>query len=243
MTVLNMIVAKQLKDFKKEVDKIIEKDGLKKDEAIFNVLRDYIKQSERILFEGDGYSQAWEAEAAKRKLSNYKTTPEALKVLKSKKTIALFEEMGVLNERELEAKYEVELEQYVMKILIEAGVLGNLTMNHVVPAALKYQQELVQVIKGLKDIYDEDYKKYAREPMDLLDEISANINKVSALVKKLRKDIGKLDNKDLEEKAQMLAHKIKPGFDKIRQHADRLEMIIDDEIWPLTKYREMLFIR
>jgi len=243
MMILNMIVAKQLRDFKKEVDAIIKKDGLKKDEAVFNVLREYIKQSERILFEGDGYSREWEKEAEKRGLSNLKTTPEALQALKSKKAVELFEEMGVLNEREVEAKYEVELEQYVMKILIEAGVLGDLTMNHIVPAALKYQQELVQVIKGLKDIYDKDYKKYAREPMHLLDEISDNIAKVSELVRKMRKDLDKLEDKNLEEKAKKLAHKIKPEFDKIRAYTDRLEMMVDDEIWPLTKYREMLFIR
>ncbi len=243
MTVLNMIVAKQLISFKKEVDAIIEKDHLKKDEAIFNVLREYIKQSERILFEGDGYSEAWAKEAKKRGLSNLKTTPDALKALKSKKAISLFEEMNVLNERELEAKYEVELEQYVMKILIEAGVLSDLTMNHVVPAALKYQQELVQVIKGFKDIYGKEFKKYTQEPMYLLDEISSAVTKVSELVRKLRKDIDKLEAKSLEEKADKLAHKIKPEFDKIRNYTDKLEAMVDDEIWPLTKYREMLFIR
>ncbi len=243
MMVLNMIVAKQLQMFKKEVDEIISTKGLKKDEAIFNVLREYIKQSERILFEGDGYSKAWEKEAAKRGLSNYKTTPEALQILKDPETIALFEEMQVLNKRELEAKYEVELEQYVMKILIEAGVLGDLTMNHVVPAALKYQQELVQVIKGLKDIYGKQYEKYAREPMFLLDEVADAIAKVSELVRKMRKNIEKLERFDLDHKANYLANQIKPEFDKIRNFTDKLEMMIDDEIWPLTKYREMLFIR
>ena len=243
MMVLNMIVAKQLKEFKKQVDAIIKKDGLKKDEAIFNVLRDYINQSERILFEGDGYSKAWEKEAGKRGLSNFKTTPEALQALISDKAIALFDEMKVLNKREVEAKYEVELEQYVMKILIEAGVLGDLTMNHIVPAALKYQQELVQVIKGLKEIYENDYKKFAKEPLQLLNELSESIAKVSELVRKLRKNISKLDEMELEKKASVLARKIKPEFDKIRYYTDRLEMMIDDEIWPLTKYREMLFIR
>jgi glutamine synthetase len=243
MMILNMIVAKQLKNFKKEVDTVIKNNGLKKDEAIFNVLRDYIKQSERILFEGDGYSKTWEKEAEKRGLSNLKTTPEALKSLIAKESIALFEEMNVLNRREVEAKYEVELEQYTMKILIEAGVLGDLTMNHVVPAALKYQQELVQVIKGLKEIYNKDYKTYAKEPLQLLNELSESIAKVSELVRKLRKNISKLNDMDLEKKASVLAHKIKPEFDKIRRYTDQLEMMIDDEIWPLTKYREMLFIR
>ncbi len=243
MTVLNMIVAKQLMDFKQKVDTIIAQEKLKKDEAIFNVLREYIKDSKRILFEGDGYGKAWEKEAAKRGLSNAKTTPDALKVYKTKEAQSIFNETGVLSPRELEAKYEVELEQYVMKVLIEAGVLADMTMNHVVPAALKYQQELVKTLKGLKDIDEKNFKKLAKEPLIILEQLSETTNKVSDLVRKLRKDIAQLDNKDLETKAERLAHYIKPQFDKIRACTDRLEMMIDDEIWPLTKYREMLFIR
>ena len=243
MTILNMIVANQLKAFKEEVDAIIEKDNLKKDEAIFNVLREYIKQSERILFEGDGYSKAWEKEALKRGLSNAKNTPEALKVYKEQNVKKIFESTGVLNERELKAKYEVELEQYTMKILIEAGVLADLTMNHVIPAAIKYQKELVKVVKGLKDIEPESYKTLAQEPLQILNELSENISKVSGLVRNLRKELNKLEKDDLEIKADKLAKKIKPEFDKIRNYTDRLEMMIDDEIWPLTKYREMLFVR
>lgn len=243
MTVLNMIVAKQLEDFKKEVDHIIEKDKLKKDEAIFNVLREYIKQSERILFEGDGYSKAWEKEAVKRGLSNAKTTPDALKAYKTAKARQIFEETGVLKARELAAKYEVELEQYVMKMQIEAGVLADMTMNHVVPAAIKYQQELVKIIKGFKNIDEKQYKTLAKEPLELLNELSETTNKVSDLIRHLRKDLQKLEKNDLEKQADTLAHNIKPEFDKIRKHIDRLEMMIDDEIWPLTKYREMLFIR
>ncbi len=242
MTILNMIVGHQLKIFKTEVDELIEK-GLKKDEAIFNVLREYIKQSAKVLFEGDGYSKEWEEEAKKRGLSNLKSTPEALKVYQKKEVKELFEKTGVLNSRELEAKYEVEMEQYVIKLTIEAGVLGDLTMNHIVPAAIKYQQELVNVIKGLKDIYDKDFKKYAEEPLYLLDKISAHISKVSELVRKLRKDINNLDNYDLDKKADLIVQKIKPQLLKIRKHTDALEMMIDDEIWPLTKYREMLFVR
>jgi len=243
MTVLNMIVAKQLREFKKDVDKIIEKNGLKKDEAIFNVLREYIKQSERILFEGDGYSKEWEKQAVKRGLSNAKTTPDALKAYKTEKAKKIFAETGVLNERELEAKYEVELEQYVMKVSIEAGVLADLTMNHVVPAALKYQQELIKVVKGMKDLFPDTYQKTAQEPIRILNDLNDAIGKASDLVRKLRKDLDKLQKDDLETQAAKMAHKIKPEFDKIRKYADRLEMMIDDEIWPLTKYREMLFTR
>ncbi len=242
MTILNMIVGHQLKIFKTEVDELINK-GLKKDEAIFNVLREYIKQSNKILFEGDGYSKEWEKEAKKRGLSNLKSTPEALKVYQKKEVKELFEKTGVLNPRELEAKYEVEMEQYVIKLTIEAGVLGDLTMNHIVPAAIKYQQELVNVIKGLKDIYDKDFKKYAEEPLYLLDKISAHISKVSELVRKLRKEMDGMDAYDLDKKADLIVQKIKPQLVKIRKHTDALEMMIDDEIWPLTKYREMLFVR
>ncbi len=242
MTILNMIVGHQLKLFKAEVDKLIKK-GLKKDEAIFNILREYIKQSEKILFEKDGYSKDWEKEAKKRGLSNHKTTPEALKVYKKKESKKIFKETGVLNNRELEAKYEVELEQYVIKIMIEAGVLSDLTMNHIVPAAIKYQQELVNVIKGLKEIYEKDYKKFASEPLYLLDKLSNHIAKVSELTRKLRKELEQIEKYDLDKKAEILANRIKPQFDSIRKHTDAMEMMIDDEIWPLTKYREMLFVR
>lgn len=243
MTVLNMIVAKQLKEFKKEVDALIAKKKLNKDEAIFNVLREYIKHSERILFEGDGYGKAWEKEAKKRGLSNLKTTPEALKAMVSKKSKTVFQEMSVLSERELEAKYEVQLEQYVMKILIEAGVLSDLSMNHVVPAATKYQQELINVVKGLKEIYGANYKKMAKEQLTSLDELSIHLQKVVELVRSLRKKIEKIESENLEKKAHLLAYEIKPDFDRIKEHNDALEMMIDDELWPLTKYREMLFTR
>ena len=243
MTVLNMIVAKQLQAFKKEVDAIIAKKTVKKEEAIFIVLRKYIKQSEPVLFEKDGYSAAWEKEAEKRGLSNLKTTPEALAVLKSKKAIKVFEDMQVMSSREVLARHEVELEQYVMKILIEAGMLGDLTMNHVVPVAVKYQQELANAVKNLKDIYGKGYKKYAKESLYLLDEVSDAMAKASEMVRKLRKDIETLENVDLEAKAMKLAKDIKPQFDEIRVYTDKLEMMIDDEKWPLVKYREMLFIR
>ncbi len=242
MTVLNMIVGKQLFNFKEEVDKLIDQ-GLKKDEAIFNILREYIKKSERILFEGDGYSKEWEEEAERRGLSNFKSTPDALKVYTKREVKEIFKKTGVLNERELEAKYEVELEQYVHKLKIEAGVLGDLTMNHIVPAAIKYQQELVNLIKGFKDIYGKDFKKHGAEPLYLLDKISGHISKVSEQVRKMRKDVESLEKEDLEKQADLLAHKIKPQFDKIRKHTDSLEMMVDDEIWPLTKYRELLFIK
>src|SRR5690606_11100207 len=151
MTVLNTIMAKRLTEFKKEVDFLIEKKDMKKDDAIFNVIREYIKKSKNILFEGNGYSEAWEKEAKKRNLCNNKTTPEALKARMSKKALELFDEMGVMNSVEAKARYEIEMEEYIMRIQIESRVLGDVARNHVVPTAVKYQSLLVENVKGLKE--------------------------------------------------------------------------------------------
>ena len=188
MTTLNTIVAKQLKDFKNEVDALIEKKDLKKDEAIFNVLREYIKQTKTILFEGDGYSEAWEKEAKKRGLSNHKTTPQALKAKVSKKAIALFGEMGVMNHVEVESRYEIELEEYVKKIQIEGRVLGDIARNHVVPTAIKYQNVLIENVKGLKEIFGKDFEKIAKEQISLIKEISEHIEGINSKVEKMTEE-------------------------------------------------------
>ena len=244
MTVLNTIVAKQLKDFKIEVDTLIKKDGLKKDSAIFNVLREYIKKSERILFEGNGYGEEWEKEAKKRGLSNNKTTPTALKAKVSKKTIALFEEMEVMSKVESEARYEIEMEEYLMRIQIEGRVLGDLARNHVVPTAIKYQTALIANAQGLKDLFGKDFKSIAKEQLDLIKTISEHITAIKSKTKKMieaRKKANKID--DVEKKALAYCDKVKPFFDEIRYHCDKLEIMVDDELWPLSKYREMLFTR
>ncbi|WP_103863564.1 glutamine synthetase III [Aquimarina sp. I32.4] len=244
MTILNTIVAKQLVDFKIEVDALIDKKGLKKDEAIFNVLREYIKQSKNILFEGNGYGEEWEKEAKKRGLSNNKTTPEALKAKISKKNVKLFEEMGVMNKIEAEARYEIEVEEYVMRIQIEGRVLGDIARNHVIPTAIRYQNMLINNVSGLKELYGKDFKKYAKEQMEIIEEISEHIGKINTKVNEMteaRKKANKLD--DLEKKASSYCDKVKPLFDEIRYSCDKLELLIDDELWPLTKYRELLFTR
>ena len=244
MTVLNTIVAKQLKDFKIEVDTLIKEDGLKKDSAIFNVLREYIKKSERILFEGNGYGEEWEKEAKKRGLSNNKTTPTALKAKVSKKTIALFEEMEVMSKVESEARYEIEMEEYLMRIQIEGRVLGDLARNHVVPTAIKYQTALITNAQGLKDLFGKDFKSIAKEQLDLIKVISEHITAIKSKTKKMidaRKKANKID--DVEKKALAYCNKVKPFFDEIRYHCDKLEIMVDDELWPLSKYREMLFTR
>jgi len=244
MTVLNTIVAKQLKDFKIEVDKLIDGKGLKKDEAIFNILREYIKGLKNILFEGNGYGEEWEKEAKKRGLSNNKTTPEALKAKISKKAIDLFEEMGVMSKIESQSRYEIEMEEYISHIQIESRVLGDIARNHIVPTAVKYQNMLIDNVKGLKDIFESGYKKLAKEQLILIEEISTHIEKINANVTKMINERKKANNMiDLEKKALAYCFDVKPLFDDIRYHCDKLELLVDDELWPLTKYRELMFTR
>lgn len=244
MTILNTIVAKQLKDFKVEVDTLIENKGLKKDEAIFNVIREYIKSCRNILFEGNGYGEAWEKEAKKRGLSNHKTTPEALKAKMSKKTIDLFEEMNVMSRIETQARYDIELESYIKHIQIESRVLGDIARNHVVPTAVKYQNILIENVKGLKEIFEADYKALAKEQISLIKAISKHIEGINTNVTKMTNERKKLNTlADNEKKAHGYCNDVKPIFNDIRYHCDKLELLVDDEIWPLTKYRELLFTR
>jgi len=244
MTVLNTIVAKQLKDFKEEVDKLIDDKAFKKDEAIFNVLREYIKESKDILFEGNGYSKEWEEEAARRKLSNNKTTPEAVKVKVSKRTIDLYSEMEVMNDKEIRARHEIELQAYSLRIQIEGRVLGDIAMNHVIPTAVNYQNTLIRNVRGLKEVFGKEFESVAKEQIDLIRRISGHISeitsKTTAMVDERRKANKVLDE---EKKATMYCKKVKPYFEEIRYHCDKLELMIDDELWPLVKYREMLFTR
>ena len=244
MTTLNSIVAKQLIDFKKEVDLLIETKDLKKDEAIFNTLREYIKGTKAILFEGDGYSEAWEKEAKKRGLSNHKTTPEALKAKVSKKAFDLFAELGVMNHIEVESRYEIELEEYTKKIQIEGRVLGDIARNHVIPTAIRYQNTLIENVKGLKDIFEKDFTKIAKEQIELIKEISEHIAGINHNIDEMieqRKNANNLDN--TEKMAEAYCNKVKPYFEVIREHCDKLELLVDNSIWPLTKYRELFFIK
>lgn len=243
MTTLNAIVAKQLIDFKKEVEALIEK-GLKKDEAIFNVLREYIKQTKHILFEGDGYSMEWEEEAARRGLSNHKNTPAALKAKVSQKSLDLFAEVGVMNNTEVTARYEIELEDYIKKVQIEGRVLGDIVRNHIMPTAFKYQNLLIENIKGLKEIFGNQYEEYAAEQLMVLKKISMHVNELNAKLHEMmdaRKDANAIDS--VEKTAQAYCEKVKPYYDEIRYHADKLELMVDNELWTLTKYRELLFTR
>lgn len=244
MTVLNAIVAKQLIDFKKKVDALIKEKKMKKDDAIFNVLREYIKDSKRIRFEGDGYGEAWEKEAKKRGLSNHKTTPGALRAQVSKSTIALYEGLGIMSKVEIEARHEIEVEEYAKRIQIEGRILGDIARNHVIPTGIRYQNLLIKNVKGLKEIYGAQFKKYANEQMDLIEQISEHIAKINSGITEMI-NARKIANKitDPEKLAFAYCDDVKPYFEVIRYHCDKLELLVDDEIWPLTKYRELLFTK
>ncbi|MEX0275542.1 MAG: glutamine synthetase III [Flavobacteriaceae bacterium] len=242
MTVLNTIVAKQLRAFKKEVDILIDKKSLKKDEAVFNVLREYIKTSKDIRFDGDGYSKEWEKEAKKRGLSNNRTTPEALKVLIAQESLSLFGEMEVMSEVEMRARYDVELETYVMNLQIEGRVYDELVYNHIIPATVDYQNALIQNVAGLKTVFGPEHRELATAQIGIAQQISHHLSalkKETDAMVEARKKANALT--DIEKKARAYCTQVKPCFDAIRHHGDRLERLVDDRIWPLAKYRELLF--
>lgn len=245
MTVMNSIVAKQLQSFKIEVEKLITEDGLKKDEAIFNVLREYIKVSKNIMFEGDGYSEEWAEEAAKRGLNNLKTTPEALTKELDQKFIDLYEELGIYTHREIEARNEIKLEKYSTVIAIEGTVLADIARNHIIPCALKYQNRLIENVKGIKEIFgDKEFKDLAKEQMNMIAEISQHVSIIKVEADALLAAIKNAKSvEDPQASATQFCNDVKPRFEKIRDSSDALEMVVDDELWPMTKYRELLFTR
>ncbi|WP_431122648.1 glutamine synthetase III [Flagellimonas flava] len=244
MTILNTIVAKQLTDFKKEVDVLIDKKNLKKDEAVFNVLREYIKTSKRIRFDGDGYGIEWQDEARKRKLSNNKNTPEALQVLTSKNSITLFNEMDVLSEVELKARQEVELKTYVFHLQIEGRILGEMVYNHIIPAAVNYQNSLLTNVQGLKEIYGAVYNKVAESQLNILEQIGEHLSEIKKQTDEMtaaRRRANGLST--INKKAQAYCNDVRPYFETIREQSDKLEKLVSDEVWPFTKYRELLFAK
>jgi glutamine synthetase len=242
MTVLNAIMAETLAQFKKEVDALIEK-GDKKEIAIMHVLQHYISESKKVLFEGDGYSEAWAKEAEKRGLPNVKTTPLALDAMITKKAKQLFESTDVFTHAELEARHEIELEKYIKKVQIEGRIMGELCTSHILPAAIKYQNILINNVKGLKDV-GIDASSYANQ-LQILEKISLHINKVSDLVEQMieaRKKANSISN--TRDMAIAYCDDVKGKFfDDIRYHVDKLELLVDDAYWYLPKYREILFLR
>jgi glutamine synthetase len=239
MTVLNLILADQLDKFHAEVEKLTEK-GEEKRLAIVTVLRKYIKESKDIRFEGDGYSEEWVKEAAKRKLGNVKNMPRALDAYLTKKSLDLFEKHGVLTHKEVEARNEIRLESYIKRVQIEARVMGDLAMNHIVPTAINYQSKLIANANGLKGL-GVDNKAVVQTIKEISEHIDTIKKNVRAMVEE-RKRVNKIA--DSHKRAIAYCDDIKEKyFDVIRDAVDDLELLVDDEDWPLVKYREMLFLR
>jgi glutamine synthetase len=239
MTALNLIVADQLSKFYDTVSKEIEK-GEEKRLAIVNVLRKYIKESKAIRFEGDGYSDEWVKEAAKSGLNNIKNMPRAIDAYLSKKSLELFETHDVLSHKEVEARNEIKLESYIKKVQIEARVIGDLAMNHIIPTAIAYQNKLITNANGLKGL-GVDNKAVVQTIKEISEHIEVIKNGVRQMIDE-RKRINKIT--DTHKRAYGYCDDIKEKyFDKIRDAVDELELLIDDEDWPLVKYRELLFLR
>ncbi len=244
MASLNLIVSNQLQEFKKEVDKLIKK-KLSKNDAIISVLKKYIKESKAVRFEGNSYSDDWINEAEKRGLPNLRTTPDALGILTTKKIKALYSDNNMLTGRELNARYEIMLENYVKKVQIEARVMGDLAKNHIIPTAIRYQNLLVENTQGLKDVLDaKTYIKLSKNQIQTIKDISEHISTIKENIDLMVEERRKANRMELMvDKAFAYKNNVLPYFEKLRYHVDRLELLVDDEEWPLPKYRELLFIK
>ncbi len=244
LIVLNTLVANQLQKFKIAVDKLIDK-GIKKDEAIFQVLKELIISSKPIRFNGDGYSQDWLDEAAKRGLTNINNVPEALEAYLRPESMSLFGKMSVLTESELRGRVEVEYEKFVKKIQIESRVLGDLAINHIVPTAVQYQTILLENVKHQKEIFsEEEFLEMAGGRLELIREIGHHVSAIKSKRKDMisaRSDANKIEG--VYQRAKSYNEIVRPFLDDIREHIDKLELIVDNEKWPLPKYRELLFVR
>ena len=244
MIALNTAIADQLVKFKIDVDALVES-GVKKDEAIFQVLKKLIIESKDIRFDGNGYSEEWKKEAARRGLTNLTSVPTALEALHNKRVVEMYGKAGVLSPREIEGRIEVELEKYTKKIQIESRVLGDLASNHIVPTAIEYQTMLLENVKNLKVVFsDAEYKSLAEGRLELIREIGGHVSSIKSKVKEMvetRKIANNIESE--KEKAYAYEATVRPYLDDIRYHIDKLELIVDNELWPLPKYRELLFVR
>lgn len=239
--ILNSVVAESLNEFRDEVD-VLEAEGVERSEAVMKVVRRFITESKDIMFEGNGYSKEWEEESEKRGLRAVRNVPESYEVYHEKQTLDMFSSLAVLAPNEVEARFEILNETYVKKLQIEARIIGDICLNHVIPAAVRYQNILIENVKGVKEIFGKDYMNYCSAEIETLKKISTYINNVSVDVDALveaRKKANRIEN--IAERAKVYSHSVKDMMDKVRLSADNLEMLIDDEMWPLPKYRELLF--
>ena len=239
--VINTVVAESLHEFRDEVD-ALQAVGVERSEAVMTTVRKFITEAKDIMFEGNGYSKEWEIESEKRGLRAVKNVPESYEVYHDPQTLDVFAKMGVLAPNEVEARFEILNETYVKKLQIEARIIGDMCLNHVIPAAVRYQNVLIENVKGIKEIFGDSYLDYCAAEIDTLQKISSYINNISADVEALveeRKKANRIEN--IAERAKVYSHNVKDMMDKVRDSADHLEMLVDDEVWPLPKYRELLF--
>ena len=242
LIVINTAIADQLVAFKQQVDELQEK-GVKKDEAILQVIRNYIVASKSVRFEGNGYSEAWSEEAARRGLESVHIATEAFKVFLRPENVALFRRQGIYNESELAARCEIKHEMLTKKIQIESRVLADLATNHIVPTAIKYQNVLIQNVRGLKEIFPEQYRELAAEEMRTIEQIAVHVKAIRENVHEMVEQRKRFNNEEnIERRAEGYLLTVRPYIDAIRSHIDELEYIVDDELWPLPKYREMMAI-
>ena len=239
--VLNTVVAESLNEFRDEVD-ALEAEGVERSEAVMTVVRKFITDAKDIMFEGNGYSKEWEIESESRGLRAVRNVPESYEVYHEQQTLDVFSKMGVLAPNEVEARFEILNETYVKKLQIEARIMGDMCLNHVIPAAVRYQNILIENVKGIKEIFGDGYMQYCSAEIETLKKISTYINNLSLDVERLveeRKKANKIEN--IAERAKVYSHNVKDVMDEIRYSADKLEILVDDEMWPLPKYRELLF--
>ena len=239
--IINSVVAESLNDFYAQVVSL-EASGVERSDAVMTVVRKFVSESKDIMFEGNGYSKEWEEESQARGLRAVKNVPEAYEVYHEAQTVELFERLGVLAKNEIEARFEILNETYVKKLQIEARIIGDMCLNHVIPAAVRYQNVLIENIKGIKEIFGEGYMNFCSAEIETLKKISTYINNISADVDALveaRKVANRIEA--IAERAKVYSRQVKDLMEKVRDSADHLEMLIDDEVWPLPKYRELLF--
>ncbi|HSV88907.1 MAG TPA: hypothetical protein VLH61_09720, partial [Bacteroidales bacterium] len=244
ITTLLTMLGNQLRLFKNEVDGLMQK-SIEKDEAIFRILQRYISESKPILFDGNGYSQEWVIEAARRGLPNHRNTPAALSEFVSDKAIKLFSLNNILTEKEVHARHEVRLENYIKVVQIESRSLGDISGNHIIPAAIRYQNMLIENVKGLKEVLPPPlFKEHSAIQLNIINKISEHISKVRNMVTQMiaeRKDANAINS--AEDRAFAYCNRITPLMEQIRYHIDKLEILVEDQMWPLPKYRELMFVK
>ena len=244
MIVINAAMAHQLNEFKAKIDRL-EAEGMEQEEALYKVLKETIVASKNIRFEGDGYSDDWKKEAERRGLTNICHVPEAIMKFNDEQSKSVLIGEHIFNENELNCRIEVELEKYTKKVQIESRVLGDLAINHIVPTAVIYQNRLLENLRGLRETFSpEEYELLGSDRRELVKEIQLHILEIKRLVREMT-EARKVSNRlgSQVEKAFSYEERVSPYLHEIREHIDHLELEIDDEIWPLPKYRELLFTK